>query len=387
MRNVSGLFFLMDYDIIVTRGGKMIEDIFYKHIIREAQTGRIDCLDYYNIAFETDIMGKKYSYLGDSDELIIPTLRINDKEEFDRLLNEYVMVAKEFYGIDSFSDDVKMINWQSDESGRWIEKTIMTLLWANATIEDFNDPVNFLKRRIEFMREDYCDSQVLGYSLVMEAWVEIEIAKDKITNEGPYQFIVRLRNDMGEVVEMPQVKFGCLNDSLYVYAIQNGKNKTDSKFMKQINRKLYKVGMGYIGNDDGDENLKDITASFLYVLSIAIAYFKNLEIDNIIVPSILIERWNNKRIANRMKMKRGKITSDEYNEKEEYQDYLQSNLTNKLIRTFLRLGCHFNNIDVKSFPFEEDSCLRMKINDVAVQGNNYLLMDGYNLMKGKGNTR
>ena len=141
----------------------------------------------------------------------------------------------------------------------------------------------------------------------MGAWVEIEIAKDKITNEGPYQFIVRLRNDMGEVVEMPQVKFGCLNDSLYVYAIQNGKNKTDSKFMKQINRKLYKVGMGYIGNDDSDENLKDITASFLYVLSIAIAYFKNLGIDNIIVPSILIERWNNKKIANRMKMKREKL--------------------------------------------------------------------------------
>ena len=86
-------------------------------------------------------------------------------------------------------------------------------------------------------------------------------------------------------------------------------------------------------------------------------------------------------------MKRGKITLDEYNEKEEYQDYLQSNLTNKLIRTFLRLGCHFNNIDIKSFPFENDSCLRMKISDVAVQGNNYLLMDGYNLMKGKGNTR
>ena len=154
------------------------------------------------------------------------------------------------------------------------------------------------------------------------------------------------------MVELPSIKFGIDEDKVYIYAIQSSKNNTDSAFMKWVNRRLYKVGVGYDSSLDDDESLQDITASFLYVLSIAIAYFKNLGIDNIIVPSILIERWNNKKIANRMKMKRGKITLDEYNEKEEYQDYLQSNLTNKLIRTFLRLGCHFNNIDIKSFPFE-----------------------------------
>ena len=68
---------------------------------------------------------------------------------------------------------------------------------------------------------------------------------------------------------------------------------------------------------------------------------------------------------------------------------MQSNLTNKLIRTFLRLGCHFNNIEVDSFPFEVDSSLRIKIHDGEVIGNNYLLMEGYNLgtMKRDKNTR
>lgn len=362
----------------------MIDEIFYKQIVKEAQVGRIDCLDYYNIVFETDVMGKRYPYLGNDDELIIPTLMIRNKEEFDKLLEEYVMIAKGFYEIDNFPLDIREIKWQKDEKRRGIEKNIMTLLWANATVEDFNDPISFFKRRIGFMTEKWCNNLVLGYSMIMEAQVEVEITHDKITNEGPYQFIVRLRNDMGEVVEMPQIKFGCLDDSLYVYAIQNSKNISDGSFIKKINRKLYKVGMGYIDDDNNDESLKDITASFLYVLSIAIAYFKNAGIDNVIVPSILVERWNNKKIANKMKKERGKITNEEYYLKDEYQNYLQSNLTNKLIRTFLRLGCHFNNIDVRSFPFEGDSCLRIKISDVEVQGNNYLLMDGYNMIKANG---
>ena len=37
----------------------MIDEVFYKHIIDEATIGRIDCLNYYNIAFETDVMGEK----------------------------------------------------------------------------------------------------------------------------------------------------------------------------------------------------------------------------------------------------------------------------------------------------------------------------------------
>lgn len=63
------------------------------------------------------------------------------------------------------------------------------------------------------------------------------------------------------------------------------------------------------------------------------------------------------------------------------QDYLQYNLTNKLVRTFLRLGCHYNNIDVLSFPYEVDSCLHIGINDNKVMCNNYLLYEIYKLIE------
>lgn len=357
----------------------MIDKVFYKHIVNEATFGRVDCLNYYNIAFETDIMGKKYSYVGDRDDLIIPTLMIRDKEYFDELLMEYVDLAKEFYGVDSFDKDVVAIKWDEDEKARGIEKTCMILLWANATIEDFNDPISFLKKRINFIRYDFVDKRILGYSEVMKADIEVEILKDKITNEGPYQFIVRLINENQSVVELPSIKFGIDGNKLYIYAIQSSKNNGDSEFMKWVNRRLYKVGIGYDSSLDGDESLRDITASFLYVLSVGIGYFSSIGINNIVVPSILIERWNNKKIANKRKFERRRINQEEFDEREEKQDYLQSNLTNKLIRTFLRLGCHFNNIAVDSFPFEVDSSLRMSIHDKEVIGNNYLLMEGYNL--------
>ena len=61
-------------------------------------------------------------------------------------------------------------------------------------------------------------------------------------------------------------------------------------------------------------------------------------------------------------------------------EYLQYNITNKLVRTFLRLGCHFNNIDVLSFPFEADSCLHIGINQNLLQCNNSLLYETYMLI-------
>ena len=58
------------------------------------------------------------------------------------------------------------------------------------------------------------------------------------------------------------------------------------------------------------------------------------------------------------------------------QEFIQNNLTNKLIRTFLRLGVHYNNIDVISLPGEIDSILHIEIdNSKKVTCNNKLLYE------------
>lgn len=358
-------------------------DIFYKHIIPEAQMGRIDCLSYYNIVFETDVMGERYSCLiTDNNDLLVPTLMIKNKELFDRLLIQYVDRAIDFYDNSNFDDEIIRGKLTDNETMIGKEKVILALLFANATYEDFQEPILFLKKRIAFFENDYTRKVDLGYSEILKANLMIEIEKDIINNETPYQFKIRAVDDGLGSYEFPKIKFGIVNDSVYIYAIQNSKDKQDNELAKRINRKLYKVGMGFNQEEDSNENLKDITASFLYAINIMIWYFKMMGINEVVVPSILIERWNAKNISIKMKRSFKKIDDNKFDEMMKEQIYLQYNLTNKLIRTFLRLACHYNNLEVMAFPFEGDSCLRMKVNDLEVICNNYLLFEGYNLVKG-----
>ena len=95
----------------------------------------------------------------------------------------------------------------------------------------------------------------------------------------------------------------------------------------------------------------------------------------VVVPSFLLERWNAKCIANNLKVTKRNLSENEIQSLNESHDVLQNNLTNKLIRTFLRLGCHYNNFDILSFPYEIDSCLHICLNDNDLQCNNNLLYE------------
>ena len=75
-----------------------ILDIFYDEIINEASEGEIKSYFTFNVAFETDIAGVTRTYDNTRfEDIIVPTLRISDKEKFDELLVEYVMTARDFY--------------------------------------------------------------------------------------------------------------------------------------------------------------------------------------------------------------------------------------------------------------------------------------------------
>jgi len=355
-----------------------ILDIFYNHIIPEATTGRIDCLNYYNIIFSTKIIEENKEYLAsyDNDDIIIPNLMIKDKNKFDLLLIEYVNKAISFYDDSNF--DNELINYTYENNNKRIckEKVILTLLFANATTEDFNDPCEFL-RRINFIDNDIRNNYDLGYSDILNGNVSILIKEDIINNETPYQMIIKVTSGNNEEFVFPKIKLGISDDSVYIYAIQN-KEQENTTFNKKINRILYKVGEGFNDNlENNEENLKDVTSSFLVSLNICIAYLYANGYTNIIVQSYLIERWNAKCISNSLKIKHKNMDKEESKKIFDKQYYIQYNLTNKLVRTFLRLGCHFNNVDIISFPYEMDSCLRININNNLLRCNNRLLLETY----------
>lgn len=363
-----------------------ILDIFYNSVIKEATTGRINCFIYYNIAFSTKIYNdKEYVCQIKNDDLLIPTLMIKDKDKFDALLTEYVDMALEFYDDRNFPEEILNYKSYNNENKICKEKAILAMLFANATIDDFNNPCEFLRKRIDFIKNDISCKVEFGYSNILKGNVSLEIKKDVINNEMPYQIIFKVSSENGEFYVFPRIKFGISEDTVYIYAIQNHNSDNgdyNNSFYKKVNRTLYKVGEGFNENEiDTNENLKDVTSSFLVSLNMFISYFQSIGYSKIIVPSFLIERWNAKSIANLLKFKYKKLSDSEFDNITAEHEHIQNNLTNKLIRTCLRIGCHFNNIDVTSLPYETDSCLHINISDIDVKCNNFLLYETYNLVR------
>ena len=113
---------------------------------------------------------------------------MNSWEFFDYLLEKYVKMALMFYDDECFVEEVRCSNYFDNEQGISKEKVIMTLLWSNASYEDFNDPCTFLKKRISFFElgemKKYLSNKVVGYSEVINADIDVVILKNRLDNNG-----------------------------------------------------------------------------------------------------------------------------------------------------------------------------------------------------------
>lgn len=189
---------------------------------------------------------------------------------------------------------------------------------------------------------------------------------------------IMLTNDLKEKYIFPKIKLGIHNNKAYIYAIQN-KEQEKTNYVKKINRKLYKVNEN-LENDYEEDNLKDITPSFVVALNICLSYLKDIGIEEILVPNVLIERWNAKSMAIMIKAKQKHLTLTEIKEELDKQNNIWININEKLIRTFRRLEYHHESINITSEPFLIDSYLHIEINDYN-KCNNPLLEDTFNVFE------
>ncbi len=359
-----------------------ILDVFYNNIVKEATEGRINSFFYYNIVFSTFLSEDNIKYDASivQDNLIVPTLYIKDKEKFNELLLSYVDNCIKFYDDSNFPEEILSGEMYDDDLRISKEKTILALLFSNATIEDFNNPISFLQRRLSFFNNTEQREYDLGYSNLLECNLQVKICKDKINNETPYQFVVSCISENGEKYDLPKLKFGVCDNKAYIFAIQND-NNSKTTFSKKVKRNLYKVGEGFSNIYDNYDtyqqgNLNDITPSFLVVANIFVSYMNKLGINDLVVSSMLIERWNAKVISNDLKSKIGIKSYEEFSDE---QIRIQSNLTEKFLRTFLRLVHHCDNLKIVSYPMEQDSNLHI-FNDGNIKGNNSLLNSTASMM-------
>lgn len=362
-----------------------ILSIFYNDIVPEAATGKVDCYINYNLIFNTKIpeMGIDIVSNYDNSDLLVPTLFIKNKQEFEDLLLLYVERALVFYDDSNFIEEI--LSGEAKGNGISKEKVIMTLLWSNATIDDFNNPCSYLKRRISFFElgdlERYERSQIVGYSEILDAGIGCYICENKIESETPYSLQIYLKDGNDIVYEFPRIYFGVADDTAYFYAIQNHRQRyVEPKRGKRIERKMYKVNDGLEDND-----LKDITASFLVAINIVSGILNNHQINKFSIASILVSRWNAKIMV--LDYRKNKLLSKgDYDEELIQQMYnrnieIQKNLTDKFLRTFRRLKYHHSSIGIKCYPMEIDSNLHLIIYERDDVCNNKLLEETYQVNK------
>ena len=144
-------------------------NVFYDEIINEASAGRVDCFFMMNLLFSTYIREENKTIeakKNDDGRYLIPRLVIKNEESFNKLLTEYLALARKKYDLSIYQDELTFAGVENYE--QVINKIILTTLWANATYDDFSESEEFLRKQIAFLKDEtfseYEEPTIIGYS-------------------------------------------------------------------------------------------------------------------------------------------------------------------------------------------------------------------------------
>lgn len=363
-------------------------NVFYDEIINEASTGRVDCFFMMNLLFSTYIREENKTIeakKNDDGRYLIPRLVIKNKESFNKLLTEYLALARKKYDLSIYQDELTIADVENYE--QVINKIILTTLWANATYDDFSESEEFLRKQIAFLKDEtfseYEEPTIIGYSETLGGYVEVENIQETILNETPNSLKISvIEPETNERYTFPLVRYGIEDNKCYIYAVQKNKRyDEENKFKKKVNRRLFQIGENFDTKNDtyenyGEGNLKDVSASFVVASNIALGLLASKGITDVVVPSILIERWNAKETGIIVKSKREENSQEYIDSNKEEHNKIQNNLTEKLLRTFLRIVSHNKTFNVTAYPFDIDSSLHIKTSE-ELDCNNTLLNETF----------
>ena len=365
-----------------------VEEIFFNQILPNLKNGSIE-IPIYNTNSNGDIF--TFNVLVDAyDETSPYYLCIQDKEKLVNSLYEYMKIM--------LSND-SSINKQNIYDKI---KYYLTLLWVNATYEDLRNPVRFIQKYIDFNNNPLFEDEFTYASnieFLNDADIDVIIKREPANMETPYSFNAQINlfdNGKENNYYLPSICYGISGDICYIYSIQNsGMFASNPGFEKKIKRLLYKMNENVSsheneyfkeykrlekqGNNMEDEfypeNISDVSVSAILALTVFMDSLNDMNIKNIKVVPFLPIRYKNRKseYEKKYQLKLKQLRVDEIKELkqnlEEKRLLIQSNLTNKFIRDFMRLKHHFNGIGILSYPMEVDEYLSININNMECHNN------------------
>ena len=366
----------------------LIEEIFFNQILPNLKNGSIE-IPIYNTNSNGDIF--TFNVLVDAyDETSPYYLCIQDKEKLVNSLYEYMQIM--------LSND-SSINKQNIYDKI---KYYLTLVWVNATYEDLRNPVRFIQKYIDFNNNPLFEDEFTYASNIEslnDADIDVIIKREPANMETPYSFNAQINlfdNGKENNYYLPSICYGISGDICYIYSVQNsGMFASNPEFEKKIKRLLYKMNENVSSHESEDfkeykrlekqgnnmedefypENISDVSVSAILALTVFMDSLNDMNIKNIKVVPFLPIRYKNRKseYEKKYQLKLKQLKVDEIKELkqnlEEKRLLIQSNLTNKFIRDFMRLKHHFNGIGILSYPMEVDEYLSININNMECHNN------------------
>lgn len=312
-------------------------------------------------------------------------LVIKNFDKFIKKIEEYISLE---LTIDRKT--LKIYNGKQGDKIKWLISNLIT----NMTTEDFINPIHYIDKYIAFLKDktfDYLDDGVsVKLHKLKETELEIKREQNNTSMETPNKITLTLRKNNDEFVtfKLPSIYYAIREENnekvCYVYSVMNKDNKKlndeQIKFQKQINRLLYKLNDGVVDSleykayKEGEstyypeDNISDITHSFLFSLNIFMSLLQKEKIKTVKVIPYLPVRYNSRALA-----AKEKETEEERELYEQRNDMIQTNATNKLIRTFRRLSSQNSSVKVIMYPYEMDEFLTINLDSRENELDNMLL--------------
>lgn len=272
-----------------------------------------------------------------SDEL--PLLQIKNHDTLSELLHEYV---SEFFVSEKKFAFPEALSY---EFSREDEKVKMALLsiFNNTTPYDFENVNSFVKRRIDYLKNplihEHKNFKLAGdFEGVAGARVLFKMAENNYSMETPERLdvMVERQNEKGETefVYLPSISFGISGNTAHVYSIQKLKLTSIEfpEFEKKLNKARYKINKNI-----AEEDL-DVEPFSLISASVFTGFLKAVGVENIQVNNYLPIRYETKRCA----FERKSTTDEDIAVNSSTHERIQNCLTNKFLKTFVRLNDQTN---------------------------------------------
>ena len=343
----------------------------FKKIIEEASNGAIFIDNTsWPISFNTIIYenGKiKKSYFNENN---IATLVIQNEEEFIKLVRIYIEKEMKL--------NRKTANFlDNTEENRM--KLLISYLFVNATIMDFENPIPYLKRRISFLDNKLMDKEynvslgkIFSPKIEEDIYLKIENITQDVRMETPYRIELKLvTKENIQVLKLPTISYGLTEENgittCYIYSILNKeekpKDEEEERLRKKASRALYKLNE-FVTDDD----IKDVSMSSILSLSIFISLLKQKNISNMNIILYLPLRYYSRELAaSQIENEARRKSLWERNEK------IQTNLTEKMLTTIKRVAYQIEGIEFKNDLLLDNGMIEISLTKEKNQSNNPLL--------------